>query len=94
MYILRQVWLTGQNSHCLACQWQPPWAAQYNTWLLIKLTPKGVVFYFLLNGSLIVMHSVLLKVAVVDARKLESGSAILRGLPAWALFFEGGFQKW
>jgi hypothetical protein len=23
------------------------WAAQYNTWLLIKLTPKGVVFSFL-----------------------------------------------
>ncbi len=24
-----------------------PWAARYNTWLLIKLTPKGVVFSFL-----------------------------------------------
>ena len=24
-----------------------PWAAQYNTWLLITLTPKGVVFPFL-----------------------------------------------
>ena len=24
-----------------------PWAAQYNTWLLIKLTPKGIVFSFL-----------------------------------------------
>ncbi len=24
------------------------WAAWYNTWLLIKLTPKGVVFSFLL----------------------------------------------
>jgi len=24
------------------------WAARYNTWLLIKLTPKGVVFSFLL----------------------------------------------
>jgi len=23
------------------------WAARYNTWLLIKLTPKGVVFSFL-----------------------------------------------
>ena len=23
-----------------------PWAARYNTWLLIKLTPKGVVFSF------------------------------------------------
>ncbi len=22
------------------------WAAQYNTWLLIELTPKGVVFSF------------------------------------------------
>ena len=24
-----------------------PWAARYNTWLLIQLTPKGVVFSFL-----------------------------------------------
>ena len=24
-----------------------PWAARYDTWLLIKLTPKGVVFSFL-----------------------------------------------
>jgi len=24
-----------------------PWAAQYNSWLLIKLTPKGVLFSFL-----------------------------------------------
>ena len=23
------------------------WAARYNTWLIIKLTPKGVVFSFL-----------------------------------------------
>ena len=21
-----------------------PWAARYNTWLLVKLTPKGMVF--------------------------------------------------
>ena len=27
-----------------------PWAARYNTWLLIKLTPKGVVFSFLHNS--------------------------------------------
>ena len=26
-----------------------PWAARYNTWLLIELTPKGVVFSFLLE---------------------------------------------
>ena len=24
-----------------------PWAAWYNTWFLVKLTPKGVVFSFL-----------------------------------------------
>ncbi len=29
-----------------------PWAAWYNTWLPIKLTPKGVVFSF----SLLTMH--------------------------------------
>ncbi len=30
-----------------------PWAAQYNTWLLIKLTPEGVVFSSLLFSSLL-----------------------------------------
>jgi len=29
-----------------------PWAARYNTWLLITLTPKGVVFSFLFYSSL------------------------------------------
>ncbi len=23
------------------CKWRCPWAARYNTWLLVKLTPKG-----------------------------------------------------
>jgi len=27
------------------------WAARYNTWFLIKLTPKGVVFSFLLSAA-------------------------------------------
>ena len=27
------------------------WAARYNTWLLIKLSPKGVVFSFLFFSS-------------------------------------------
>ena len=26
------------------------WAAQYNTWLLITLTPKGIVFSFLITN--------------------------------------------
>ena len=26
-----------------------PWAARYNTWLLVKLTPNGVVFSLLCN---------------------------------------------
>ncbi len=26
------------------------WAARYNTWILIKLTPKGVVFSFLFDA--------------------------------------------
>ena len=30
-----------------ACYQQITCAAQYNTWLLIKLTPKGAVFFFL-----------------------------------------------
>ncbi len=36
--------------HNIGAVWQhydSPWAAQYNTWLLIKLTPKVVVFSFL-----------------------------------------------
>jgi len=31
---------------CVACQC---WAARYNTWLLVKLTPKAVVFSFLFS---------------------------------------------
>ena len=27
------------------------WAARYNTWLLIKLTPKGIVFSFLFSNG-------------------------------------------
>ncbi len=34
------------------CQLLPAWAVQYNTWLLIKLTPKGVVFSFLSAAAL------------------------------------------
>ena len=36
--------------HNIGAVWQHhdgPWAAQYNTWLLIKLTPKVEVFSFL-----------------------------------------------
>ena len=35
----------AQTEHPRKC----PWAARYNTWLLIKLTPKGVVFSFLFS---------------------------------------------
>ncbi len=35
--------LTGAGHHA----GPSPWAARYNTWLVIKLTPKGVVFSFL-----------------------------------------------
>ena len=35
------------------------WAARYNTWHLIKLTPKGVVFSFLFFSDVLRhMHSV------------------------------------
>ena len=33
------------------CHRQPTWAAQYNPWLIIKLTPKGVVFSFLFSQA-------------------------------------------
>ena len=36
----------GHNIRCGICI-KHPWAAQYNTWLLIKVTPKGVVISFL-----------------------------------------------
>ncbi len=40
----------GGGGHIIALQASSsmrPWAARYDTWLLIKLTPKGVVFSFL-----------------------------------------------
>ncbi len=40
--------VTSAGQHCeLPWHFQSTWAAQYNTRLLIKLTPKGVVFPFL-----------------------------------------------
>ncbi len=32
------------------------WAARYNTWLLVKLTPKGVVFSFLSHFLFFTLH--------------------------------------
>jgi len=37
----------SQDLHGLSCPWS--WAARFNTWLLIKLTPKGVVYSFLFS---------------------------------------------
>ena len=36
-----------QSGWCMCCSVTNAWAARYNTWLLIKLTPKGMVFFFL-----------------------------------------------
>ena len=33
--------------YCIFRKSPHSWAARYNTWLLIKLTPKGIVFSFL-----------------------------------------------
>ena len=43
--------LAPNHAHSVVCNHQGavywwPWAARYNTWLLIKLTPKSVVFSF------------------------------------------------
>ena len=47
-----------------ALSYKAPWAARYNTWLLNKLTPKGIVFFFLffsfLQGPLPVCWSLLM----------------------------------
>ncbi len=32
------------SQYAVLCCHAQPWAAQYDTWLLIKLTPKGIVF--------------------------------------------------
>ncbi len=37
------------------------WAARYNTWLLMKLTPKGVVFSFLFLSTSVVLSQQLLE---------------------------------
>ena len=46
-----------------------PWAAWYDTWLLIKLTPKGVVFSFLFFASGHLVH--VLQVDLVQAGNLS-----------------------
>ena len=52
--ILRLSWNQHVKTHCHVVTSKstvsvlfPTWAARCNTWLLIKLTPKGVVFSFL-----------------------------------------------
>ncbi len=41
------VYCSSLCGSCTTCLLAYPWAAWYNTWLLIKLTPKGAVFSFL-----------------------------------------------
>ncbi len=44
--------ILSQMLHAYAyLNWNRLWAARYNTWLLTKLTPKGVVFSFLFFSS-------------------------------------------
>ena len=45
-----------------------PWAARYNTWLLIRLTPKGVDFSFLFSVHLFGLSLFLLSVSAVAYR--------------------------
>ncbi len=40
------------------------WAARYNTWLLIKLTPKGVVFSFLFFSFLSLLTDFMLPLSI------------------------------
>ena len=43
----------GQRCVCQSGNTAAFWAAQYNTWLLIKLTLKGIVFSFLFFSFLL-----------------------------------------
>ena len=63
-------------------QCNAPWAAQYNTWLLIKLTPKGVVFSFLFNAMHSMNRLTTLKVLAVncqDCTRLQQWTAASLG---------------
>ena len=48
------------------------WAARYNTWLFIELTPKGIVFFFLFSWQL------LLDDAHVQCHVIQSAMSPLR----------------
>jgi len=50
------------------------WTAQYNTWLLIQLTPKGVVFSFLSNTKRNDWGFVGLSCSLFAQRTLRDGS--------------------
>ncbi len=43
------------STFCMHCLQPQFWAARYNTWLLIRLTPKGVVFSFLFSTTTVVL---------------------------------------
>ena len=40
----------------IACTAEQPWAARYDIWLLIELTPEGVVFSFLSQLNKLACH--------------------------------------
>ncbi len=56
-----------------------PWAARYDTWLLITLTPKGVVFSVLLSLVLVQTAQASQKVqtAAAAAYQMRKASCIV-----------------
>ena len=68
------------------------WAAQHNTWLLVKLTPKGIVFSFLFVGATALMaaagkgrlHELSMLLAAGAQPELQSKGGTAR---EWALRF-------
>ena len=68
--------LAANNLHVLA------WAARYNTWRLMELTPKGVVFSFLYIHVLVLVCS-------ISPQKTNRHSPSKQGsihVPVWASF--------
>ncbi len=68
-------WTHRLRLDCSLLQVTTSWAARYNTWLLIKLTPKGVVFSFLFFSRLL-----LLPATVYYYARAELCSCCLRSL--------------
>jgi len=69
-----------------------PWAAQHNTWLLIELMPKGVVFYFIIFCFILFSFSTALGLQQLATHRCLMCAALQQEWAGGRLWGQGGQQ--